>query len=473
PPRPRLRPRHGPRAQAPGHGPPQRRRNRSARPPRLPLRGASAGAGGRRAERRARGGRSLRPGDVQRAGRGRRGDRERGAGRRHSRGAQAGAGRSSRAAAAARERRGAAAGGGSAHALLLPAGGGRRARRVRAGDAGARRSPHRPGQRDPARAGDRSGRRGAAHLRGAGVRPGAGRGAARAAALHPRGARPHPRGRGAHVIRRGVLARFRDRLPVTDRTPALTLGEGDTPLVAAPPLAREVGCAELWLKVEGQNPTGSFKDRGMVVAVAKASEAGAKLAVCASTGNTSASAAAYCATAGITCRVVVPEGKVALGKLAQALAHGARIVVLRGNFDTALSAVRALTARGGIALLNSVNPYRLEGQKTAAFEIVESLGGPPSGLALPVGNAGNISAYWRGFVELGMQLPIYGIQAAGAAPLVSGAPVDHPETLATAIRIGNPASWTLAVQAQRESGGQFAAVPDEELVAACKRLAAG
>jgi len=257
------------------------------------------------------------------------------------------------------------------------------------------------------------------------------------------------------VIRAGVLLRWRDRLPVTPRTPALTLGEGDTPLVAAPTLARDIGCAELWLKVEGQNPTGSFKDRGMVVAVAKASEAGAKLAVCASTGNTSASAAAYCATAGITCRVVVPEGKVALGKLAQALAHGARIV-----------------ARGGIALLNSVNPYRLEGQKTAAFEIVESLGGPPSGLALPVGNAGNISAYWRGFVELGMQLPIYGIQAAGAAPLVSGAPVEHPETLATAIRIGNPASWTLAVQAQRESGGQFAAVPDEEIVAAYKRLAA-
>ena len=274
------------------------------------------------------------------------------------------------------------------------------------------------------------------------------------------------------MIRAGVLLRWRDRLPVTPRTPALTLGEGDTPLVAAPTLARDIGCAELWLKVEGQNPTGSFKDRGMVVAVAKASEAGAKLAVCASTGNTSASAAAYCAAAGITCRVVVPEGKVALGKLAQALAHGARIVVLRGNFDTALTAVRALAARGGIALLNSVNPYRLEGQKTAACEIVESLGGPPSGLALPVGNAGNISAYWRGFVELGMQLPIYGIQAAGAAPLVSGAPVEHPETLATAIRIGNPASWTLAVQAQRESGGQFAAVPDEEIVAAYKRLAA-
>jgi len=274
------------------------------------------------------------------------------------------------------------------------------------------------------------------------------------------------------VIRSGVLLRWRDRLPVTPRTPALSLGEGDTPLVAAPTLARDVGCAELWLKVEGQNPTGSFKDRGMVVAVAKAAEADARVAACASTGNTSASAAAYCAAAGIACRVVVPEGKVALGKLAQAVAHGARIVVLRGNFDAALSAVRALAARGGIALLNSVNPYRLEGQKTAAFEVAEALGGPPDGLALPVGNAGNISAYWRGFVELGMRLPLYGIQAAGAAPLVSGAPVEHPETLATAIRIGNPASWTLAVQAQRESGGQFAAVPDEEIVAAYARLAA-
>ena len=270
----------------------------------------------------------------------------------------------------------------------------------------------------------------------------------------------------------GVLRRWRDRLPVTPRTPPLTLGEGDTPLVAAPTLARDIGCAELWLKVEGQNPTGSFKDRGMVVAVAKAIEGGARVAVCASTGNTSASAAAYCAAAGVACRVVVPEGKVALGKLAQAVAHGARIVVLRGNFDAALGAVRAIAARGGIALLNSVNPHRLEGQKTAAFEIAETLGGAPDGLALPVGNAGNISAYWRGFVELGLRPPLYGIQAAGAAPLVSGSPVEHPETLATAIRIGNPASWSLAVQAQRESSGQFAAVPDEEIVAAYARLAA-
>jgi threonine synthase len=272
-------------------------------------------------------------------------------------------------------------------------------------------------------------------------------------------------------VKRGVLARWRDRLPVTARTPALTLGEGDTPLVAAPTLARDIGCAELWLKVEGQNPTGSFKDRGMVVAVAKAAEEGARTAVCASTGNTSASAAAYCAAAQVVCRVVVPEGKVALGKLAQAVAHGARIVVLRGNFDAALAAVRAAAAGGGIALLNSVNPHRLEGQKTAAFEIVEALGGAPDGLALPVGNAGNISAYWRGFVELGVRPPLYGIQAAGAAPLVSGGVVAEPETVATAIRIGNPASRALAVQAQRESGGLFAAVPDEEIVAAYGRLA--
>jgi threonine synthase len=267
----------------------------------------------------------------------------------------------------------------------------------------------------------------------------------------------------------GVLARWRDRLPVTPRTPALTLGEGDTPLVAAPALAREVGCAALWLKVEGQNPTGSFKDRGMVVAVAKAAEAGARVAVCASTGNTSASAAAYCSAMGMACRVVVPEGKVALGKLAQAISHGARIVVLRGNFDEALKAVRRLAEGGRFALVNSLNPHRLEGQKTAAFEICEAF--TPDGLALPVGNAGNISAYWRGFTELNRRPALYGIQAAGAAPLVKGAPVENPETVATAIRIGNPASWALAAQAQRESGGQFAAVSDEELLTAWKRLA--
>ena len=283
------------------------------------------------------------------------------------------------------------------------------------------------------------------------------------------------------TLHRGVLVRWAQYLPITPNTPALTLGEGETPLVAAPRLARAIGCDELWLKYEGMNPTGSFKDRGMVVAMAKAIEGGAKIAVCASTGNTSASAAAYCAAAGIACRVVVPEGKVALGKLSQALVHGARIVVLKGNFDAALTAVRQLAERTPIALVNSVNPYRLEGQKTAAFEIIEALGRVPDGLALPVGNAGNISAYWKGFTEhagreiaagRAKKLPvIYGIQAAGAAPFVSGAPVAYPETIATAIRIGNPASWDLAVQAQRESLGLFAAATDAEILSAQKRLA--
>jgi threonine synthase len=271
-------------------------------------------------------------------------------------------------------------------------------------------------------------------------------------------------------MRRGVLARWAAHLPVTQRTPALSLGEGDTPLVAAPSLAKDIGCAALWLKFEGQNPTGSFKDRGMVVAIAKAIEGGARAAVCASTGNTSASAAAYCAAAGIACNVVVPDGKVALGKLAQAVAHGARIVVLQGNFDTALKRVRQIAERTQIALVNSVNPHRIEGQKTAAFEILETLGRAPHILALPVGNAGNISAYWRGFREMGASPRMIGIQAAGAAPFVSGAPVEHPETIATAIRIGNPASWATAIAAQKESGGLFAAVTDEEIVAAYGRL---
>jgi threonine synthase len=272
-------------------------------------------------------------------------------------------------------------------------------------------------------------------------------------------------------MRQGVLARWAAHLPLTERTPRLTLGEGDTPLVTAPTLARDIGCAELWLKFEGQNPTGSFKDRGMVVAVAKAAEDGARSAVCASTGNTSASAAAYCVAAGIRCNVVVPEGKVALGKLAQAVAHGAKIVVLRGNFDAALNRVREIAARTGVALLNSVNPHRIEGQKTAAFEIVETLGRVPDAVALPVGNAGNISAYWRGFCELGAQRPVMlGFQATGAAPLVSGIPVEKPETIATAIRIGNPASWKTAIAAQRESGGLFAAVTDAEILVAYRRL---
>ncbi len=274
------------------------------------------------------------------------------------------------------------------------------------------------------------------------------------------------------TLRRGVLARFGARLPVTAGTPALTLGEGDTPLVAAPTLAKDLGCAELWLKCEGMNPTGSFKDRGMVVAIAKAREAGARAVVCASTGNTSASAAAYAAASGLACRVVVPDGKVALGKLAQAVAHGARIIVLRGNFDAALDAVRALAERTSIALVNSVNPYRIEGQKTAAFEIIETLGRVPEGLALPVGNAGNITAYWKGFTESGPTRPVlYGFQAEGAAPIVRGAPVEHPETLATAIRIGRPASWQGALLARDQSGGLIGMVSDEEIVAAWQRLA--
>ena len=273
-------------------------------------------------------------------------------------------------------------------------------------------------------------------------------------------------------MKRGILARWGRHLPLTPRTPALTLGEGDTPLIAAPSIARDVGCAELWLKFEGQNPTGSFKDRGMVVAVAKAIEEGARAAVCASTGNTSASAAAYCAAGGLRCHVVVPDGKVALGKIAQAVVHGARMVALRGNFDTALRHVREASQRLGLALLNSVNPHRIEGQKTGAFEVAEALGRAPDALALPVGNAGNITAWWRGFVELGGRKPVMlGFQARGAAPLVSGAPVANPETIATAIRIGNPASWSGAVTARDGSGGVFAAVTDEEILSARHRLA--
>lgn len=283
------------------------------------------------------------------------------------------------------------------------------------------------------------------------------------------------------VSHRGVLVRWAEFLPLTKNTPALSLGEGETPLISAPRLAAAVGCAELWLKIEGMNPTGSFKDRGMVVAMAKAIESGAKTAVCASTGNTSASAAAYCAAAGIACRVVVPEGKVSLGKLSQALIHGARLIVLKGNFDAALTAVRRLAEKLPIALVNSVNPYRLEGQKTAAFEVIESLGRVPDGLALPVGNAGNISAYWKGFTEhagreeqagRARKTPIiYGVQAAGAAPFMSGAPVAYPETVATAIRIGNPASWDLAINAQKMSGGLFESATDAEILSAQKRLA--
>ena len=275
---------------------------------------------------------------------------------------------------------------------------------------------------------------------------------------------------------KGLLNRYSTHLPITNNTPALSLGEGDTPLVAAPALSRETG-AEIYLKLEGCNPTGSFKDRGMVVAVAKAVEEKARAVICASTGNTSASAAAYAARAGLTCAVVIPSGKIALGKLSQALVHHARVLPIEGNFDRALKLVRELAEQGSITLVNSVNPYRIEGQKTGAFEIVDELGDAPDILALPVGNAGNITAYWRGFTEYqsagkASRLPkMYGFQAAGAAPIVNGAPIEEPHTIATAIRIGNPASWRGAVAACDESGGLIEAVTDDEILAAYRFLA--
>jgi threonine synthase len=248
-------------------------------------------------------------------------------------------------------------------------------------------------------------------------------------------------------------------------------------LVRARALERETGVPEIWLKVEGQNPTGSFKDRGMVVAVAKALEDGARMVLCASTGNTAASAAAYAARAGMSCTVILPAGQVAAGKLAQAIAHGARVVAVRGPFDAALAVVRTLAEQGEATLVNSVNPDRLEGQKTAAFEICETFGDAPDALFIPVGNAGNITAYWKGFVEaartgLARQRPrMYGYQAEGAAPLVRGAPVAEPETIATAIRVGNPASWRGAVAARDESGGAIDAVTDAEILDAYSFLA--
>ncbi|MCH8814851.1 MAG: threonine synthase, partial [Chloroflexi bacterium] len=262
----------------------------------------------------------------------------------------------------------------------------------------------------------------------------------------------------------GVLERYKDRLPITDATPAFSLGEGSTPLVRADRLGERVGCDELYLKLEMSNPTGSFKDRGMVVAVAKAIEEGTKAVLCASTGNTSASAAAYAAHSGLDAFVLVPHGNIAQGKLAQAIVHGARVIAVRGNFDDALRLARAITEKHDVALVNSVNPYRLEGQKTAAFEIVDALGDSPDMVFLPVGNAGNISAYWIGFVEyyrseLSTKKPkMMGWQAAGAAPIIEGKQVPNPETIASAIRIGNPASWDLAIGARDESGGDIGSV---------------
>ena len=276
-----------------------------------------------------------------------------------------------------------------------------------------------------------------------------------------------------------LVERYRQFLPIGPDTPVVSLGEGATPLLHARRLGESLGLRNLHLKVEGQNPTGSFKDRGMVVAVAKALEDGARSVICASTGNTSASAAAYAAAAGLECVVVLPAGKIAVGKLLQALVFGARVIAVRGNFDEALRVVRALSEQDDhpITLVNSVNPYRLEGQKTAAFEICDDLGRAPDVLAIPVGNAGNISAYWRGFGqyrEAGLTAAVprmWGFQAAGAAPLVVGRPVDHPETVATAIRIGNPASWTLATAARDESGGRIGAVTDDEILAAHREIA--
>ncbi len=287
---------------------------------------------------------------------------------------------------------------------------------------------------------------------------------------------------------RGVIEEYRQRLPLTGTAPAVTLGEGGTPLTYARRLSERTGC-RVWLKVEGINPTGSFKDRGMTTAISVAAAAGAKVVICASTGNTSASAAAYAAAAGMTCAVLVPDGKIAMGKLSQAVAHGAKLLQVDGNFDDCLTVARKLAEAYPVELVNSVNPARIEGQKTAAFEIVDALGDAPDIHCLPVGNAGNITAYWKGYVEYasaqtaptGAALPVvasqrprlWGFQAAGAAPIVLGHPVDEPETIATAIRIGNPASWSQALAARDESGGVIESVTDEQILAAHRLLSAG
>src|ERR671917_2967931 len=269
----------------------------------------------------------------------------------------------------------------------------------------------------------------------------------------------------------GVIERYRDRLPFAADDPVVSLGEGDTPLVHAPHLS-QLAEAEVWLKLDGTNPTGSFKDRGMTCAVSAAKREGATAVICASTGNTAASAAAYAARAGLRGVVIVPEGKIATGKLAQALVHGAQVVALRGNFDQALTLVRELVERHPISLVNSVNDFRIEGQKTGAFEVCDQLGEAPDVLCIPVGNAGNVTAWWRGFTEDGASPRLHGYQAAGAAPLVQGAPVEQPETVASAIRIGNPARWEEAVGAFTASRGMVRAVTDEEILDAYRALAA-
>ena len=279
-----------------------------------------------------------------------------------------------------------------------------------------------------------------------------------------------PKKSGAHQWR-GVIEEYRDRLPVSAKTPVVTLHEGGTPLIYACYLS-ELLDNEVWLKYEGINPTGSFKDRGMTMAISKAAEDGAKAVICASTGNTSASAAAYATKAGMISAVLIPAGKIATGKLAQAVIHGAEILQVAGNFDDCLTLARELSENYPVALVNSVNPYRIEGQKTAAFEVIDMLGFAPDIHALPVGNAGNITAYWKGYNEyrkdgISNSLPqMYGFQAAGAAPLVKGKPVLKPETIATAIRIGNPASWDQAIEARDKSGGVIDSVTDKEILAA-------
>ncbi|WP_058235736.1 threonine synthase [Devriesea agamarum] len=275
---------------------------------------------------------------------------------------------------------------------------------------------------------------------------------------------------------RGVIAEHRERLPLTAEDPELTLGEGGTPLIPVPALSRQVS-GDVYVKVEGMNPTGSFKDRGMVVAMAKAAGRGARSVIAASTGNTSASAAAYASRLGMDCTVLLPQGKIAAGKLAQAIVHGARLIAVDGNFDDCLTIARTLHERFPVELVNSVNPFRLQGQKTAAFEVCNALGYAPDLHILPVGNAGNISAYWLGYTEyyqdkvISARPRMWGFQAAGAAPFVLGGPVAHPETVATAIRIGAPASWDLALAARDESGGKIEAVTDEQILAAQAMLA--
>jgi threonine synthase len=280
---------------------------------------------------------------------------------------------------------------------------------------------------------------------------------------------------GAHQWR-GVSEEYRARLPVDDETPVVTLKEGGTPLVRSEPLSAETGC-EVWLKYDGANPTGSFKDRGMTLAISMAVASGTKAIVCASTGNTSASAAAYAAKAGLTCAVLVPKGKIAMGKMAQTLVHGARVLEVAGNFDVALDVAKDLAEHFPVTLVNSVNPFRLQGQKTAAFEICDALRRAPDIHCVPVGNAGNISSHWMGYSEyladgvIAEPPQLFGFQALGAAPIVLGEPVDEPQTIATAIRIGHPASWDKAVAAAKESEGAISAVTDREILAAYRRVA--